>query len=89
MAEIRRAIGREVRFRQVERAEFAAGLVEAGLPAADAEGLAHLFAYILDGHNSSLADGVQRALGRRAARLHRLRPAHRGDGSLGCLSTCC
>ena len=64
MAEISSAIGREVRFREVEPEEFAVGLADAGLPAADAEGLAHLFADILDGHNSSLADGVQRALGR-------------------------
>ena len=66
MAEISSAIGREVRFRPVEPAEFAAGLADAGLPAADAEGLADLFAGILDGHNSSLTDGVQRALGRPA-----------------------
>ena len=66
MSEISSAVGREVRFRQVEPEEFAAGLAGAGLPAADAEGLAQLFAYILDGHNSSLADGVQRALGRPA-----------------------
>ena len=66
MSEISSAVGREVRFRQVEPEEFATGLAGAGLPAADAEGLAQLFAYILDGHNSSLADGVQRALGRPA-----------------------
>ncbi len=64
MAEISRAAGRPVAFRAVTPADFAAGLVDAGLPAADAEGLAHLFADILDGHNSSLADGVHRALGR-------------------------
>jgi uncharacterized protein YbjT (DUF2867 family) len=64
MAEIGRAAGRPVSFRTVTPEDFAAGLVDAGLPAADAEGLAFLFVGILDGHNSSLADGVRRALGR-------------------------
>ena len=64
MREISRATGREVTFRQVEPAEFAAGLSEGGMPADDAEGLAYLFAELLDGHNSYLADGVRRALGR-------------------------
>jgi uncharacterized protein YbjT (DUF2867 family) len=66
MAEISSAIGREVRFQDVGHDEFAAGLAATGMPAADAEGLAYLFADVLDGHNSSLTDGVQRALGRPA-----------------------
>jgi len=64
MAEISRATGRAVSFQAVTPADFAAGLVDAGLPPDDAEGLAALFVDILDGHNSSLADGVRRALGR-------------------------
>ncbi|MET0524279.1 MAG: NmrA family transcriptional regulator [Nocardioides sp.] len=64
MAEISRATDRLVAFRAVTPEDFAAGLVDAGLPAADAEGLAALFVGILDGHNSSLNDGVDRALGR-------------------------
>jgi uncharacterized protein YbjT (DUF2867 family) len=64
MAEISRATGRSVAFHAVTLAEFAAGLVDVGVPARDAEGLAALFVDILDGHNSSLADGVRRALGR-------------------------
>ena len=64
MAEIGRALGREVAFRPVQPAEFAAGLAAVGMPPADADELAHLFVDVLDGHNSSLADGVRRALGR-------------------------
>jgi hypothetical protein len=39
-------------------------LVEYGVPAGEAEMLAEMFTKILDGRNSSLADGVQQALGR-------------------------
>jgi len=34
------------------------------LPAEEAEPLAELIAYVMDGHNAYLADGVRRALGR-------------------------
>jgi uncharacterized protein YbjT (DUF2867 family) len=64
MREISRATGRGITFRQVTPEEFADGLVEGGLPEADAQGLAYMFVDILDGHNSHLTDGVRRALGR-------------------------
>jgi uncharacterized protein YbjT (DUF2867 family) len=64
-AELSAAIGREVRYLPVSRDEFAAGLATAGLPAEQAGPLATLITEFLDGRNSSLTDGVQRALGRR------------------------
>ncbi|HMJ34065.1 MAG TPA: hypothetical protein VK501_09105 [Baekduia sp.] len=39
-------------------------LVEHGVPGDEAGMLVTLFAEVLDGRNASLADGVQRALGR-------------------------
>ena len=64
LRELSDALGRDVAFRAVPPHVFAAGLVEAGLSQADADGLAELFADVLDGHNSYLTDGVQQALGR-------------------------
>ena len=63
-AELSAAIGREVRYLPVSRDEFAAGLATAGLPAEQAGPLATLITEFLDGRNSWLSDGVQRALGR-------------------------
>ena len=45
-------------------AEFVAGASAAGVPEYLAEGLAELFATVLDGRNAHVGDGVQRALGR-------------------------
>lgn len=63
-AELAKAAGRDVEFWPVSTDEFAAGLAEAGLPPAEVSGLTDLFTEIMDGHNSYLTDGVQRALGR-------------------------
>ena len=63
-AELSAAIGREVRYQPVSRDEFAAGLATAGLPAKQAGPLATVIAEFLDGRNSSITDGVERALGR-------------------------
>lgn len=64
VGEIARASGREVRFVQVSRHEFATALDEEGLPPEYAWLLDYLFDTVLDGRNAYLADGVQRALGR-------------------------
>jgi len=64
MAEISAAAGRPVRYVPISSDEFLADLRGAGLPEDDAMGLTELFAAIFDGRNQSLADGVQRALGR-------------------------
>ena len=62
--EIGVATGRTIGFNEVSSAEFAAGLEDVGMPKDEAQGLAVLFAEILDGHNAYLTDGVQQALGR-------------------------
>lgn len=63
-AELSKASGREVRYRDVSSEEFAAVLASAGLSAGWVAGLTDLFTEIMDGHNSYLTGGVQRALGR-------------------------
>lgn len=62
--EISVATGRNVGFGEVSSAEFAAGLQDMGIPIDEAQGLAALFAEVLDGHNAYLTDGVLRALDR-------------------------
>jgi uncharacterized protein YbjT (DUF2867 family) len=64
MAEVSEAAGRPVRYVPVSSEEFLAELRGAGTPEDEAVGLTELFAAIFDGRNQSLADGVQRALGR-------------------------
>jgi uncharacterized protein YbjT (DUF2867 family) len=63
-AELAKGSGRTVEYWPVSSAEFSAGLAEAGLPPEEVSGLTDLFTEIMDGHNSYLTDGVQRALGR-------------------------
>ena len=62
--EIGAAAGRSVRFAPVTEREFADGLAHHGAPADVISLLRYLFTVVLDGRNASLADGVQRALGR-------------------------
>lgn len=64
VADISNAIGRDVRYVTIPREAFVNGLQQAGLPNAQVELLDYLFTTVLDGRNASLADGVQRALGR-------------------------
>lgn len=63
------ASGRTVVFEAVDVPTFVADVGADGIDAADAEPLAHLFTDILDGRNASLADGVERLLGRPASPL--------------------
>jgi uncharacterized protein YbjT (DUF2867 family) len=58
------AADRDVNYLPVTMAGFVSGLLEAGVPDDLAHSLGELFAHVLDGHNESLADGIQRALGR-------------------------
>ncbi|WP_211229232.1 Rossmann-fold NAD(P)-binding domain-containing protein [Nakamurella lactea] len=60
------AIGSRIRYRPVSRAQFAAAGTAAGLPAADANGLAELFAAVLDGRNSLPSTDLEQLLGRPA-----------------------
>jgi uncharacterized protein YbjT (DUF2867 family) len=62
--EIAAAAGRDVRFLSVPIDEYAAVLIDHGVPAEVIALLTYLFTEVLDGRNASLADGVQRALGR-------------------------
>lgn len=63
-AEIGRAIGRDIAFIPLSQAEFAASLAEYQVPDNEIALLDYLFGTVLDGRNSQVSDGVQRALGR-------------------------
>ncbi|CAH2394504.1 NAD(P)H-binding protein [Mesorhizobium ventifaucium] len=64
IAEIGKAAGRNIGFKQISHAEFAAAIAAHELPAEFAWLLTELFTEVLDGRNEALADGVQRVLGR-------------------------
>lgn len=64
IAEIAAATGRELPFVQVSPADYAAGMQAAGVPDDVTWLVNYLFTTVLDGRNSHLADGVERALGR-------------------------
>ncbi|MER9878749.1 NAD(P)H-binding protein [Mesorhizobium sp. M0118] len=64
VAEIGRAAGRNIPFKQISHTEFTAAIAEHELPAEFAWLLNELFTEVLDGRNESLTDGVQRVLGR-------------------------
>ncbi len=63
-AEISAAIGREVQYLPTTSQDYAAELVQSGMPAEEAVPISELIAAVLDGRNSYLSDGVQQALGR-------------------------
>lgn len=66
VADIAVATGRDLQYVQITGDEFAHGMKEHGVPE-DVIGLtSYLFETVLDGRNSQVADGVQRALGRPA-----------------------
>jgi uncharacterized protein YbjT (DUF2867 family) len=65
VGEIAQATGNEIRYKPVSIGEFAASLDEQGVPGEWIELLFYLFQEVLDGRNAHLADGVQRALGRK------------------------
>jgi len=63
-AELSAAVGHEVQYVPVTPGKFAADLVTVGFPEEEAVPISELFAEVLDGRNTYLTDGVQRALGR-------------------------
>jgi uncharacterized protein YbjT (DUF2867 family) len=63
--EIAHAVGREIRYVPISIPEFAAAAAEQGVPGEFIGLLTYLFGEVLDGRNAHLADGVQRALGRK------------------------
>jgi uncharacterized protein YbjT (DUF2867 family) len=65
IGEIGKASGRAIRYVQITPQEFDAMLVEQQLPAEFVGLLNELFTQVLDGRNSYLTDGVERALGRK------------------------
>jgi uncharacterized protein YbjT (DUF2867 family) len=62
--EIGRATGRDIKFIPVSVDDYRAELVRQGVPDDYIELVLYLFSTVLDGRNTPLADGVQRALGR-------------------------
>ena len=66
VAEIATAAGRNLRFQTISSQTFQAELSQAGVPSDASELLDYLFTTVLDGRNSQVTDGVQRALGRPA-----------------------
>jgi uncharacterized protein YbjT (DUF2867 family) len=64
VAEISRAVGREIRYVPISSEDFAAASAEQGVPSEVVKMLTYLFGEVLDGRNARLANGVQRALGR-------------------------
>lgn len=64
VAEIGKAAGRDIRFVRISHDEFTAAVTAHDLPPEFAWLLNELFTEVLDGRNETLADGVQRVLGR-------------------------
>ena len=64
IGEIARAAERPIRFTAIPLAEFTAGLTSAGLSPDEVSLVSYLFSTVLDGRNSCLRNGVERALGR-------------------------
>ncbi|MEZ2333553.1 NAD(P)H-binding protein [Mesorhizobium sp. RCC_202] len=64
VAEIGKAAGRDISYRQISHAEFTSAVATHNLPPEIAWLLNELFTEVLDGRNETLTDGVQRALGR-------------------------
>lgn len=64
VGEIARATGRDIGFVRISHDEFTAAVASHDLPPEFAWLLNELFTQVLDGRNESLADGVQRLLGR-------------------------
>jgi uncharacterized protein YbjT (DUF2867 family) len=62
--EIARATGRDIRRIAVTADAYRQALVDAGLAAEEIDLILYLFTTVLDGRNTPVTDGVQRALGR-------------------------
>ena len=64
IAEIGAATGRDIRFTRVAPEAYPAELARLEMPANHVDFVMYLLTTVLDGRNTPLADGVQRALGR-------------------------
>ncbi|MCG8416081.1 MAG: NAD(P)H-binding protein, partial [Pseudomonadales bacterium] len=58
------ALGEQIRFQPLTHDQFVQGVKDSGAPDTVVWMMDYLFTTVLDGRNSSLCDGVQRALGR-------------------------
>ncbi|MBB0242727.1 NmrA family transcriptional regulator [Streptomyces alkaliphilus] len=65
VAEIARVTGQKMHYEPISPKEFADAVVNEGAPREFADTLATCLSEFFDGRNSSLADGVERALGRK------------------------
>ena len=63
-ADLTAATGRRITYTPVTAEESARRMTQQGVPPDLIKMLSHLFTEVLDGRNASLANGVQRALGR-------------------------
>lgn len=81
--EIAAATGHPVRFTSVPLDAFLGELAAAGVPEDERGMLDHLFREVLDGRNATLADGVQRALGRAPRDFRAFAQAAATDGAWG------
>ena len=66
VAEISKAVGRQIRYTQISGADFAEGMRGAGVPDDIIHLLDELFTVTLDGRNREVQSGVMEALGRPA-----------------------
>lgn len=64
IAEIAKASGRDIQYVQISSEDFAVGMEAHGAPANMIALTTYLFDTVLDGRNSNLTDGIERALGR-------------------------
>jgi uncharacterized protein YbjT (DUF2867 family) len=64
VAEIGRAIGRDIRYERISNDDYAAALRDAQVPPDVVKLISYLFEEVLDGRNAFVTDGVFRALGR-------------------------
>ena len=85
VAEIAKATDRQITFARIPADDYAAALAAEGVPAEVIELVLYLFTTVLDGRNASLADGVQRALGREPRDFYDYAwdAAQRGRGIVG------
>lgn len=63
--EFAETLGREIRYVRISAEQHASLLAEQKMPAEIISLMDNVFATVLDGRNAHLADGVERALGRR------------------------
>jgi uncharacterized protein YbjT (DUF2867 family) len=65
VAEIAKATGRDIQFIDISASDFIQSMKDQSVPPDIAVLLSELFTEVLDGRNAYLADGVERALGRK------------------------